>query len=70
MTDAAKRLQAIFGKVDNPWKCDWRTCFFGMGLAGRESCHGQPENADCPEYKNEEEELERWRRRDVLFRRF
>lgn len=35
------------------WECDWLHCDRGLGLAGRDSCPGDPRDKDCPEFTTE-----------------
>ena len=35
------------------WQCEWLDCDHGMGLAGRDSCPGDPREADCKEFTTE-----------------
>lgn len=47
-------------------ECDFLTCFYGMGLAGRGICNAGGDWSDpkCPLYENEDTVLERWRLED------
>ena len=38
-------------------RCNFLTCLAGMGVAGTGNCflHGEPDNPECPKYKNEKE---------------
>jgi len=49
-------------------KCPLIDCFAGMGLAGMGLCtlHGMWWSLSCPEYLNEDEELERWKKECML----
>jgi len=49
-------------RPDNkPIHCNYITCFFGMGQAGRGVCPGTWWKEDCAEYRNEEEALKDWK---------
>lgn len=60
-------LEKIFGPVSiSPWKCNWRTCAHGMGLAGSGKCSfGDPLDKDCPNFQDEKKFLENWRKENV-----
>lgn len=55
--------------IRNRPQCDFLTCFAGGGLADRGICflYGDPDNPECPMYKNEDKALDRWRK-EYLFR--
>lgn len=35
------------------WKCGWLKCDWGHGLAGLDSCPGDPTNKDCEHFQTE-----------------
>lgn len=43
-------------------KCDFIHCFAGMGVAGTGRCFlgGDPQNPNCPKFKDEGEALKEW----------
>ena len=49
-------------------KCNFIHCFAGMGVAGAGSCFlgGQPENPNCPAFKDEGEALAEWKKEDQM----
>jgi len=34
----------------NEWNCKWLKCTWGTGLAGMDSCPGNPKDPDCPKF--------------------
>lgn len=62
-------LSEIFGPLDpNRPKCNFSTCFHGGGLAGYNTCHGEPHNPNCPKYESEDKKLAEWLYRRELSR--
>lgn len=51
-------LIPLTGKI----RCDYITCFRGLGLAGHESCVGMWWHPCCPAYEDEDEVLREWNR--------
>lgn len=45
------------------WKCPWRECAHGGGLAGRYVCSARGEwwNPECFKYRREEDYLKEWK---------
>jgi hypothetical protein len=44
-------------------QCNFMKCFAGMGVAGNGQCFlgGDPQDPNCPKFKDEKEALEEWR---------
>ena len=54
--------EALPGEIPpSKWVCNYIECAFGMGLAGRHSCPGTPDQVDCPEFITTEDFLAQWR---------
>ena len=62
------QIIAPYDEANKQIKCPFINCFGGMGLAGLGRCvlHGMWWSISCPEYLNEAEELERWRKEYML----
>ena len=39
--------------LPSQWKCNWLKCDWGMGLAGRDVCPGDPRQKECEEFSVE-----------------
>ena len=57
-------MTTTYSPLDSKRKCGWITCFAGMGLAGTGYCFagGMWWAFSCPEYQDETEYLEEWRK--------
>ncbi|MDO9529064.1 MAG: hypothetical protein Q7J27_07890 [Syntrophales bacterium] len=49
------------------WKCNWRKCAGGMGMAGRGSCsfRGEWWNEECPCFMTDKEFEENWEKETI-----
>jgi len=58
LTAVRVRLERLLDDEDRNvsyryWKCSYTECDHGMGLAGRDSCPGDPRDKDCAEFTTE-----------------